>query len=83
MLYYQHLVMLQGMKERQTPYRVNVELPPDLGKWLDSTMARTRARGVRGVGPSAVVRLALARLAASEPEAVVDELIQTRESESA
>jgi len=83
MLCCQQLGKLWAMKEKETPYRINVQLPSDLGNWLDNTMAITRSRGVRGVGPSAVVRLALARLAASEQEAVVDELIQIRESESA
>ncbi len=60
------------------PYRINLELTPELGAWLDRLISEARARGYRGIGTSLIVRHGLADLAKRDPDQLIEELAKAR-----
>ena len=60
------------------PYRINLELTPELGAWLDRVISEARARGHRGIGVSLIVRRGLADLATRDPDELIAELAKAR-----
>lgn len=60
------------------PYRINLELTPALGAWLDRLISQARAKGYRGIGTSLIVRHGLAGLARRDPDDLIEELAAAR-----